>query len=339
MRPLLLILLLASPAIAQTREPFPSDFTASPCASKGPCVSFPKSSIRSAAHQVLGLHVDSGWIYDHWDENMELFAPACSKRATCLATSGNDPRFCSAIFAREVERTCDAHYSRETSSKEWEKCRAFARVWAFGVASNAAGDRAKVQECVTQQPAPAALRKMEVWIDPPYVPSDSKDALMVYAVDSQTRVPVQADIAVEGDKLLSPESLTGKPITYYPFTLKSKVRRVANAQGHQDLVPADLVLTAPNYETVRVPVPTNVSHLDVKMTPAKLKRGKNTVRITAKDAATGAPVEMRVFVGDQQIGNTNETLEIELPRKKQPEIWLKSLYNAYGDVVVAPAGK
>jgi hypothetical protein len=150
---------------------------------------------------------------------------------------------------------------------------------------------------------------------------------------------VQADVRVEGQILYTRASPTGKLMTLYSFKWPRKLRRVTNGQSHTDLVPPDVVLEAPGYESVRMPLPTVVPKLKVTVVPAKLQRGKNRVKVRAVDAATGQPVEMRVMVGDEQIGNTNETLEIELTKGKHPEIWLTSLFDAYSDVVVVPGEK
>jgi hypothetical protein len=71
------------------------------------------------------------------------------------------------------------------------------------------------------------------------------------------------------------------------------------------------------------------------MTPAKLHPGKNRVTVTARDAESGKPVEGRVMAGELVAGDTDQLLEIEVPRRgKAPEIWVTSLFDAYGDVVV-----
>jgi hypothetical protein len=72
--------------------------------------------------------------------------------------------------------------------------------------------------------------------------------------------------------------------------------------------------------------------------PSKLKRGKNTVTITARDAATGTPVEARVMGGSSVLGKTNVPFELEIVKgQKRPEIWVTSLYDRYNDVVVVSA--
>jgi hypothetical protein len=81
---------------------------------------------------------------------------------------------------------------------------------------------------------------------------------------------------------------------------------------------------------VQVPV------MKAEMKPAKLRRGKNRVTITAVDSVTGKPVEARVMGGERVLGKTNEPFELEITGK-QPEIWITNLYDRYSDVVVAPA--
>jgi hypothetical protein len=78
--------------------------------------------------------------------------------------------------------------------------------------------------------------------------------------------------------------------------------------------------------------------MKVEMKPAKLRRGKNIVTITAVDSVTGKPVEARVMGGERVLGKTNQPFEIEITGKR-PEIWVTNLYDRYSDVVVAPADK
>ncbi len=338
MKRLLLLLLFAGSALAdRRREIFPSDYTPSPCAPAEACASFAQSSMRSAAWQFFGLTLDSNWIAAHWDEQMKSFRPFCTKLATCQATPGNHWWFCNDVFIREIRATCDQRYPRTTNLKEWEQCDGFARIFALGVDQQGKTLWEKAQDCA--KALPQSRRKMEVWLEPATIPIDYDGEITIFAINTDTHVPVEASVRIEGQILYSRESPTGKLLTLYPFKWPRKLRRVTNAQGHTDLVPPDVVLEAPDYETIRVQLPTIVPKLKVTMAPLKLRRGKNRVTVTAFDDATGTAVEMRVMVGDQQVGNTNEKIEIELPKGKRPEIWLASLFNAYSDVVVVPAQK
>jgi hypothetical protein len=119
---------------------------------------------------------------------------------------------------------------------------------------------------------------------------------------------------------------------------KPKPVRVPNAAGHKDVLPPAVTLQAPGYRTVTFRLPMEIPSMKVTMSPAKLRRGKNTVTVTAVDAATGKPVEARVMGGQLVLGKTNVPFELEVVGKA-PEIWVTSLYDRYNDVVVAPGGK
>jgi hypothetical protein len=47
---------------------------------------------------------------------------------------------------------------------------------------------------------------------------------------------------------------------------------------------------------------------------------------------------MRVMAGDLVLGNANAPVTLEWKKgQKRPEIWITSLFDRYGDEVVAPA--
>ena len=118
--------------------------------------------------------------------------------------------------------------------------------------------------------------------------------------------------------------------------------RVRNAAGHTDLVAPTITVTADGYTPVNLALPMRAPQVIVEMTPAAhlLKRGKNSVTFTARDADTGKPAELRIMLGDTVLGGTNEPLKIELKKGvKRPEIWATSLFNKYSDVVIVPAEK
>src|SRR4029079_2980485 len=114
-------------------------------------------------------------------------------------------------------------------------------------------------------------------------------------------VPVQAEITVGGETVYSRDVPSGKATTYYTFKLPRTTARVTTADGHSDIVPATMTLTAPGYEVANLPVPTQIPKVIAKITPAKLKPGVNKVTITTTDAATGKPVEGQVYSGGQTI--------------------------------------
>jgi hypothetical protein len=133
----------------------------------------------------------------------------------------------------------------------------------------------------------------------------------------------------------SPEGL---PATIYPFDYTPKFKREANAEGHTNVVPPMVTVTAPNYPTSTFQLPAEVPKMIVTMKPGELHGGKNVITIEARDAATGKPVEARVMSGSDPIGDTNTPITLDLNRKGQhPEIWVTSLFNLYSDAVIAKA--
>jgi hypothetical protein len=120
------------------------------------------------------------------------------------------------------------------------------------------------------------------------------------------------------------------------------LQRVPNAAGHTDLVAPTVTVTADGFTPVTFSMPASPRKAVVSMTPpaAKLKRGRNTITVTATDAATGKPIELRVMAGQKILGDSNKPLALEWKSgQKRPEIWTTSLFDKYSDIVVAPAGK
>jgi hypothetical protein len=114
--------------------------------------------------------------------------------------------------------------------------------------------------------------------------------------------------------------------------------RVPNADGHRDIGAPTVTLNATGYKPLTIPIEMDVPKAIVEMSPAadQLKPGMNTITVTARDAATGEPAELRVMVGDRVLGNVNQPLQFEWPQgQKRPEIWVTSLYDQYSDAVVA----
>jgi hypothetical protein len=76
------------------------------------------------------------------------------------------------------------------------------------------------------------------------------------------------------------------------------------------------------------------------MSPKTLKRGNNTVTITARDSVTGKPVNARVMGDDRVLGKTNQPFVVEWKKgQPSPEIWVTSLYDIYDDAVLFPKTK
>src|SRR6266498_160509 len=97
MRQLSLVFLLLATALHAEdvpREIFPADFTPSPCAQETSCISFPDSSMKSAAFQFLFFELDSNWAEKHAPEMKAAIAPLCRKHATCQSYPMNTYMFC-----------------------------------------------------------------------------------------------------------------------------------------------------------------------------------------------------------------------------------------------------
>lgn len=338
-RPLIVILFLAWPALAQTRLPFPADYKASPCASAAPvCKTFNQSQFADVA-ALRGFDIGQEWVDAHWRELSDALAPSCAKIATCFAVPGNDFTFCNDVVSEEVFATTCNRYPE--GSRDREKCSFFVRTYLFGHDRNSVEPWKKIQECGKALPLPAE-RTFEWWMSPAAIGPDYPGSFTIYTIDSETRVPIRTKVHlnVQGP-LYAPDSPDGLPTTFYPVPWKPKLVRAPNAQGHRDVVPPTVQIEVPGYAPVTFDLPMTVPTMTVTMDPdpSKLKRGKNTVTITARDAATGALVEARVMGGASSVlGKTNVPFELEIVKgQKRPEIWVTSLYDRYSDVVVAPA--
>jgi hypothetical protein len=339
-RKLVLLLLLALPALAQDRQPYPDDYKPSPCANAAPvCKTFAQSQFADVAAK-RGFDLGAEWTIAHWQELSEALAPACAKIATCFATPGNTFTFCNDVVADEVNETvCDRYAA---GSEDRTKCDFFVRIYMVGHDRNSRKPWEKLQECAKAQPASTAERTFEWWMVPEKIGPDYAGKFMVYAIDSETQVPVRARVKLDVPEVIyAPESVDGQTTAYSAFPWKAKLVRVPNAQGHRDVVPPTMHIEAPGYRTVSHQLVMDVPAMNVKMEPepSKLKRGRNTVTITATDAATGTPIEARVMAGATTVlGKTNVPFELEIVKgRKRPEIWVTSLYDRYSDVVVAPA--
>lgn len=334
-RILALLLVLAAPALAHDRQPFPDDFTPSPCALAAPvCKTFRQSQFAEIA-AVRGFDIGQEWVDAHWSELSEALAPSCAKIATCFAT--NEATFCNDIVSEEVFATTCNRYPE--GSVEREKCSFFVRTYLFGHDRNSAEPWKAIQDCAKEQPA--AGRTLEWWTSPATIGQDYAGSFTVYAIDSETRVPVGARVHLDvKGNLYAPGAPGGLPTTFYPVPWKAKLVRVPNGQGHRDVVPPQVRLEAPGYQPVTFQLTMEVPKMTLKMEPdpSKLTPGRNIVTISAHDSATGEPVEARVMGGSAVLGKTNVPFELEIMKGQQrPEIWVTSLYDRYSDVVVAPA--
>jgi hypothetical protein len=337
-RTLAILLVFAAPLLAQPRQPFPDDFKPSPCASAAPvCKTFKQSQFHAVA-ALRGLELGQEWVDAHWKELSEALAPACAKIATCFAT--NHFTFCNDVVFDEVYATTCNRYPE--GSVEREKCGFFVLTYLTGHDRNSREPWEKIQECAKAQPPADGERTFEWWMSPATIGADYPGHFYVYTIDSETRVPVTTRILMDVKQpIYATEVASGLPTSFFKVPWKQpKLVRVPNAEGHRDVAPPEVRLEAPGYKTVTFRLPMDVPKMTVKMSPdpSKLTRGKNTVTITAVDAATGEPVEARVMGGHAVLGKTNVPFELEVVKgQKRPEIWVTSLYDRYSDVVVAPA--
>lgn len=342
MRPTLAFLILLAPSLlAQTpaREHFPSNFTPSACAPDTACPSFNQSQFADVA-ALRGFDIGQDWVDAHWKELTDAIRPSCAKVNTCYGTPGNHFTFCNDILNDEIYGICDRY---PEGSTDRTKCSFFVRIYWAGVDRFSRGPWEKAQECAAKTPS-TTERTLDYWIEPATFDESYKGTFIVYALDSETHVPVQARIHLDSKvPIYAEDATTGQPTTNLSVPWKPSLARVPNVQGHRDVAPPEIRLEAPGYRTATLSIPMDVPRMTVEMTPSlkKLKPGKNTVTIVTRDAATGQPVEARVMAGGHTVlGATNEPFTLELTRgTKRPEIWVTSLYDRYSDVVVAPAGK
>lgn len=337
-RTLALLLFLATPLLAQTREPFPADYKASACASVAEvCKTFNQSQFAEVA-ALRGFDIGQEWADAHWAEMTEALAPSCAKIAACFATPNNDFTFCNDVVFEDVFATACNRFPE--GSRDREKCSFFIRTYMFGHDRNSSAPWKKMQECAKAQPS-TAERTFEWWMVPATIGPDYKGSFTIYTLDTETRLPIRARVLlnVKGT-LYAPDSPDGLPTTFYPVPWKPKFVRVPNAQGHRDVASPQVRVEAPGYRAVTLDLSMTIPTMTITMDPdpSKLKRGKNKVTITARDTATGAPIEARVMGGQSVLGKTNEPFDLEIVKgQKRPEIWVTSLFDRYSDVVVAKA--
>jgi hypothetical protein len=334
---LVLFLLAATSALANgPRQPFPDEYTPHPCAPLVACDAIPQWQFLDTA-ALKGFNVDSDWLDANWGRMTELTRPACAKLATCFATPGNLSIFCVDLLRPEMIALCE-RFPRD--SKDYEQCGMFMRMFAIGIDLRDKQIWKDAQACAAEKTPATAQRTMHVWMDPDDF-RRYQGSFRVYAIDTETHTPVMALVSIP-ETTLRAGAPGGKPYTSYDIKWQPKFVRVPNAAGHTDVVVPKITVTAPNYAPVTLDAPMTRGKLVVEMTPpvARLKRGKNVVTVTARDAETNKPVELRVYLGETVLGDTNEPLEIEIRKgQKRPEIWATSLYDLYSDVVVAPAEK
>lgn len=333
---LALLLFVTTSVLAETpREPFPSDYKPLPCA-RPELIGAEETPehIGNVGRTLHRMNLRNDWLDAHWDEMMAAFKPVQAKVANCLAIPSNSWLFCNDFMFDEFVAT--NHFAKGTD--DYDQWAWATRAYHVLLDNSIRASFREGQKCSAEQPLPGE-RRLDVWMVPAKFGPDFDGTLTVYAIDAETRIPIEGYITVEGQTLpFSRDSPVGLPMSQYRMTWPVKFNEARTSEGHREFVVPTMVITAKGYPVVRMPIPIDVPKLTIEMTPSVLKRGKNEITITARDAVTGKPAEMRVMGGDQVLGDTNKPFTIELARgQKRPEIWITSLFDKYGDVVVAKA--
>jgi hypothetical protein len=342
MKKLLSVLLLAGASLfgadAPKHESFPSDYKPQPCApaTETVCASFPLRKMTDYAAAFRRFDLDTKWVDDHHVELEQAFLPLCAKIGNCYTVAQNDAVFCYDLLYDEFMATCSRF---PAGSRDFDQCTMFAKTYYIGLGAKMDLHRNTQQACAAQ--AAEEERELTYWMTPETIGPDYKGRFTIHAFDAETKIPVRAQVSMDSINELR---YTQGPITTTGYLLlwDAKGKRVPNADGHRDLVPPSVKLQAKGYKPLTFTMPMTIPKMIVEMTPSadQLKRGKNTVTFTARDAETGQPVEARVMAGDLVLGDTNKPLELTLERgQKRPELWVTSLFDRYSDVVVAPAQK
>jgi hypothetical protein len=330
---LVAFLLLAPLALAEgPRAPlYPDDYKPQPCAPKDICSTLPRSEFGQIA-KIRGFELRQEWVIAHWDEMLKLMHPMCEKVANCQAVPGNPWVWCKDIHYDDFVAKCDAF----TDADDRKRCTYFVSVFFLGQDDPARKAQDEAQACAVAQAAGQPERDLKVWMKPTSMPLNFKGKLIVYAIDAETNLPVMANLAVTGPELLYPtESIDGSPVAGYAQTYTLMMNRVPRADGHRNVEVPVITISAPGYRSQQITLPIEKPRMTLEMSPKTLKRGKNSVTITARNAATGKPVELRVMGDDRAIGKTNVPFEVEWKKgEASPEIWVTSLYDLYDDVVL-----
>jgi hypothetical protein len=333
---LVLSLLAASIASAQTstRNPAPDDFTPTACAEPSRCTTFPKSAFLSAAGTFTGKQLEPEWMDAHWDEFLPRFQNACSKMAACYAVPGNTFVFCNDVIMHRVN-ACEEY---EANSSDRYQCEIFVKTWLKGKDGTSRADFDAVQKCASSATT-TGTRKMDLWFDKEAY--ELGDEFTIFALDSETHVPLQAPVAVSNIKnVYSRDTVDGRLYADFPVPSPLRLERAPNAKtGHRDVRPPTVSVTMAGYEPVTLTIPLRVPQMIVELDPkaSTWKPGKNTITVKAVDSVTGKPVDARVMAGDTVLGKTNTPLTFAVTAGKRPEIWVTSLYDRYSDAIVLPA--
>jgi hypothetical protein len=311
------------------RQLFPDDYTATTCPTVS-CRSYEESEMRSAAVSFLGFSLDETWVHAHLPELMPDFENVCRKMTSCFATPPNTKLFCVDIVAPEFRAICD----RRFPGADKEQCRETVETYLLGLDQRMQPRFDATRQCAEQNDPDRKDKKLDVWSVPATIKLPATVVpITFYAIDAQTHVPILAEIAIENQKLYARSNPTGALATGYSIQWPVKYVRVPNAEGHEDSVPPMVTLNAAGYPPVSFRLDVEVPRVVVTSTPIRTGR-RNRVTVTVKDAATGEPVGGRVMAGKLGVGVTNQEFELDLRKRKRPEIWLTELSNGASDVVV-----
>ncbi|MFZ2492757.1 MAG: hypothetical protein WA208_14850 [Thermoanaerobaculia bacterium] len=343
--PILALLLLAASSLAASEgglaKPFPDDYQPQPCAVANSGTSFDRATFVAQAARMRGItSLTSAWLTAYWDEMHEALAPIADKSAACFTSPGATFTFCNDAVVPEMKATCDRF---PAGSSDRNQCTAFVDAFASGRDQRSLQWWKQSQECARAAGTLTVRQQTPiVWTEPATIPPNYDGLITFYAVDPQTRLPVQALVTVEGQKIYTSSAPIGMPTTYYPFKWPVKLKRVENSDGHRDVIAPTVTVSSEWYPRVTLPMPVTITRMSASMTPPadQLRRGTNVVTVTTVDAECGKPVEARVMMGDVVIGESNRPVTIEIPKNgRRADIWVTSLFNTHSDVVVAPARK
>ncbi len=328
-----LLILLALPSLAQTapqRQPFPDDYTPSPCApsAEAMCDSFNKNQLDEYARTFRGYELHSEWVDDHWQELRTALLPFCAKAASCFTVRDNTWIYCLDVVRPEFLTVCERF---PAGSYDRDQCTQFTMVYWIGLGSRRVLHE-QAQTCMQSQP-PRGEGTLEAFFTPEKFDVDYNGTFVVHAYDAETHIPVRASLSIDAGELRSGEGPIAR--TNYKNKWKAKLKQVPNAEGHFDSAPPTLTITAPGYKPLSLPLPVEIPHLTAEISTTQLDTGKNTFTVSVRDAATGRPVWARVMADDVVIGESNKPVELELTKQdKRPEIWVTTLDSRYSDVVV-----
>lgn len=343
MRQLSLVLVLFAIALHAEDAPrpiFPDDFTPAPCALEVSCISFPDSSMASAAYQFLALQLDQVWDAKHAAELKAAMAPYCRKHATCQTYPMNTYTFCDDVLAQDSRPLCEKMFPRGKNEHDWQQCNQWLETYLMGIDQNAINTWKTAQACSQKQPAATHTKPLVIWMKPDPIPYEYKDYVTFYSLDPDTHVPVLSRVLLQDQIIYAPSNPTGQSATFYPFMMPFKFARVPNKEGHTDAVPPLITITAPGYPdtSFRLNAVMPKAIVELQPAPSALHVGTNEVTVLTRDSMNGKPVDGRVMVGEDEAGFANVPITIAWKAgTKRPEIWFRPYLNRYSDVVLVPA--